>query len=122
MFGNAPTRMTVAAPWANIGSDAACIRMTRNSVPLRIFPSVGAVMGDHWNYAGFFFLLCVLSGAGKFGLGPADNVLQGSVFENSGGRGAHIQKGLIEGAVLGIAIDQAAQLIGISKRSQRAVD
>src|SRR5579862_5621702 len=51
-----------------------------------------------------------------------DDIGQGGVLENPRSRVADIEKYLIEGAVLEIAINQAAQLLGVAKRCQGAVN
>src|SRR4029077_17014331 len=54
--------------------------------------------------------------------GAAHDVGEGSVFENFGRRVSHIEKHLIERAMLSVVINQATQLLSISKRRQWTVN
>ena len=68
-----------------------------------------------------FLLLRLLPLRARGGLG-VHNVGEGRALQDLGGRIAHVEKDLIEGAMFGVAIDQCAQLLRIAKRRKRAIN
>ena len=51
-----------------------------------------------------------------------DQIGQGCVVEDAGGRVAHVEKYLVEGAVRKIPVNQFAQLLGIAEGRKRPVN
>src|SRR5215471_20125815 len=118
MFGNAPTRMVVA-PCAQLVSAHATHGI--NSARIRLLTFLPA--HNHAQHSRFLLLWStLLFGALARARRTRDQICQGRVLENLGRGVAYIQKYLVQRPVGLIAVNQHPQLLGIAKRSQRAVN
>src|ERR1035441_3957679 len=120
MLGNAPTRMTVSAP-AHAPSTKS--KPAQAQKPRLI---IARASRQHRQHVGLRFLLPAalpVDGLriGSIGWPTANQVGQRRILQYLGGRIPHFQKHFVQSAVVGIAIDQNAQLIGISKGRERPV-
>ena len=52
----------------------------------------------------------------------SDQIGQSRVVEDACGSIANVEKNLVQGAMGKVAVDQFAQLLGVTKRSQRTID
>src|SRR6266478_559295 len=124
ILGNAPTRMTLCAP-ANTPSKKNTSAETKK---FRLIMALAS--SQHRQHSGLGLFLPV--GLPVNGLlnglrtGPgrpaADQVGQRRILQNRGGRIPYLQKHLVQGAMVRIAIDQSAQLVRISEGRERPVD
>src|SRR5262245_19531339 len=115
MLGNAPTRMVTCPQTGTIDANQNPSTNSR----LFILPPGTCVDHHRKNFRRFFALVLPFA---WLGLLAVDDVRQGGVIENARGGVAHIEKYLIKRAMLGIAINQTAQLFGIAEGSQSAVN
>src|SRR5205807_10341439 len=81
---------------------------------LRIFAPWISV-DHHWQDSGFFGFFLALA-AGRFRALPAHNISQGSMFKKFGCGIVDTEEHLVKSAVVGIAINQAAKLVGLGER------
>src|ERR1700694_2695585 len=121
ILGNAATRITVCAP-ANVASKKhkqveAKKRLLVMALSLRQHrqhTERGSLLPDGLPVDGLWMRVSSRP--------PADQVGQRRILQNPGGRIPYFQKHFVQGAMVGIAIDQSAQLIRIPKRSERAIN
>src|SRR5215469_7133128 len=114
MLGNAPTRITV---WARRTGASKTAMVSAISLGM-LMPAFSSA-DHHRQHAGFGFFLSTLF---RFYRPSIGDIGERSAFENLCCRIAHIQKYLVQRAVCGVAVDEAAQLLGISQRRQRPVN
>src|SRR5690349_1053477 len=115
MFGNAPTRTVFCENPSTANST------TKSKVPktlLFIFSPVWIAMYNH----GQDLLALLFRFLARLARPRTDDVGQGRVFQDASRGITYIKKHLVEGAMLGIAVNQAAQLIGIPERCEGAVN
>src|SRR5260370_38259862 len=115
MLGTAPTWMAVWAE-AAIPTNSNTIAAIKLRLVMTLFP---ASMERHRQHAGFpLFLLVATPGAGRF----VHQIGESCVVEDFGGGVAHVEEYLVERAMIGIARDQAAQLLRIADRRARTTN
>src|SRR5215468_501115 len=102
MLGNAPTRITV---WAR--TRGASKTAMASAIPLGMLMPALPSADHHRQYAGFGFFLAALS---RLCRRTVSDIGQRGAFQNFCCRIAHIQKYLVERAMRGVAVDEAAQL------------
>src|SRR5581483_3118697 len=118
MFGNTPTRITVCAL---TGSANAANSTTTRRARLFIFRPRFLTVDYKRQNARLLFRFFLFALAVFFALATHD-VSQRGVFENTGGGIAYIKEHLVQRAMVGIAVNQAAQLFRIAERRQRTID
>src|ERR1700683_1795188 len=110
MLGKAPTRIVVTFPWAQALATVA--RHSAKPIRLRLLTLLAS--NDHGEDAGGFFpaILRALGSLVSAWVAVGNQVGQGCVIENAGGRVSDVEKDLVENAVRKIAVDEFTQLFG----------
>src|ERR1700704_5583185 len=109
--------MTVCAE-AVIPTNSKKIAAMKPRLVMTLFPTRVHHQGQHAGLSLFLFAAPLLRTARRL----VHQIGQGSVVEDLGGGIAHIEKYLVEDAVVSIVRDQAAQLVGIAEWSKRPVN
>src|SRR6266850_6096382 len=117
MLGNAPTWMTVCAE-AVIPTNNKKIAAMKPRLVMPLFPTRVHHQRQHAGLSLFLFAGPLLRTARRL----VHQIGQGSVVKDLGGCIAHVEKYLVEDAVVGVVRDKAAQLIGIAEWSERTVN
>src|SRR5260370_13110026 len=117
-LGNAPTRMVLTGHSAQTETMVA----TQSTNPIKcLFPLLAS--DDHGKEGrillGTFLALTIPANPRAV---VRDQVGQGGVVEDAGGRIANVEEDLIEGTVGKVAVDQFTQLFGVAERRERAVN
>src|SRR5215469_12702381 len=108
MLGNAPTRITVCARTRGANKTAMV-----SAISLGMLMPAFSSADHHRQHARFGFFLPTLW---RFCRPAIRDIGERGAFQNFRCRIAHIKKYLVEGAVRRVAVDEAAQLLGISQR------
>src|SRR3982751_2900001 len=99
------------------------LRMKTNMIKILLFiPSPVPVNHHGQNATLRFLLLAFLSGFQCSQTLPTDNIRQRGVFQDTSGSVADRKKHTIKGAMFGVAINQATELLCISEGSQRSIN
>src|SRR5260221_9039649 len=118
ILGNAPTQIELCAP------ASAPSKKTNNAETKKSRLVMALALSQHWQHNGLGSLPVGLpvnelrTGASR----PAtDQIGQRRILQNPGGSIPYFQKHFVQCAMVGIAIDQGAQLVRIPKWSERPV-
>src|SRR5882762_8277134 len=117
MLGNAPTWMTVCAE-AVIPTNIKKIAAMKSRLVMTLFPTRVHHQGQHAGLSLFLFAAPLLRTARRL----VHQIGERSVVEDLGCCIAHVEKYLVEDAVVSVVRDQAAQLVGVTKRSKRTIN
>src|SRR5258706_2031042 len=117
MLGNAQTRLTLCAE-AVTRKNNKKIAAIKPRLVMPLFPTRVHHQRQHAGLSLFLFAAPLLRTARRL----VHQIGQGSVVEDLDGRIAHVEKYLVEDAVISIVRDQAAQLVGVGEWSERTVN
>src|SRR3979490_3583682 len=117
MLGNAPTWIMVCAETV-IPTKNKKIQAIKPLLVMTLFPTRVHHQRQHGGLSLFLFAAPLLRTARRL----VHQIGQRSVVEDLCGCIAHVEKYLVEDAVISIVRDQAAQLVGVAEWSKRPVN